>query len=95
MPLCVAAASGRCRISAISNAADKVSIMTAAIKNPDLVDEAAAKIGSANWCGDRREAGLRRRGVPRWGSSPMAAGTRRDRCGRVGRAGHERGAGDC
>ena len=28
--------------------ADKVSIMTAAIKNPDLVDEAAAKIGSAN-----------------------------------------------
>ena len=28
--------------------ADKVSIMTAAIKNPDLVNEAAAKIGSAN-----------------------------------------------
>ncbi|MFP6656248.1 MAG: imidazole glycerol phosphate synthase subunit HisF [Myxococcota bacterium] len=28
--------------------ADKVSIMTAAIKNPDLVSEAAAKIGSAN-----------------------------------------------
>ena len=28
--------------------ADKVSIMTAAIQNPDLVSEAAAKIGSAN-----------------------------------------------
>ena len=28
--------------------ADKVSIMTAAVKNPDLVAEAAAKIGSAN-----------------------------------------------
>jgi cyclase len=28
--------------------ADKVSIMTAAIKNPDLVNDAAAKIGSAN-----------------------------------------------
>ena len=28
--------------------ADKVSIMTAAIKNPDLVSDAAAKIGSAN-----------------------------------------------
>ena len=28
--------------------ADKVSIMTAAVKNPDLVNEAAAKIGSAN-----------------------------------------------
>ena len=28
--------------------ADKVSIMTAAIQNPDLVNEAAAKIGSAN-----------------------------------------------
>jgi cyclase len=28
--------------------ADKVSIMTAAIKNPDLVEQAAAKIGSAN-----------------------------------------------
>ncbi|MBW2497254.1 MAG: imidazole glycerol phosphate synthase subunit HisF [Deltaproteobacteria bacterium] len=28
--------------------ADKVSIMTAAVKNPELVEEAAAKIGSAN-----------------------------------------------
>ena len=28
--------------------ADKVSIMTAAVENPDLVAEAAAKIGSAN-----------------------------------------------
>ena len=32
----------------LNSGADKVSIMTAAIKNPDLVGEAAAKIGSAN-----------------------------------------------
>jgi cyclase len=32
----------------LSAGADKVSIMTAAVENPDLIPEAAAKIGSAN-----------------------------------------------
>ncbi len=50
MPLCVGGGVGSLQdIRDLLNAgADKVSIMTAAIKNPDLVDEAAAKIGSAN-----------------------------------------------
>ena len=50
MPLCVGGGVGSLQdIRDLLNAgADKVSIMTAAIKNPDLVAEAAAKIGSAN-----------------------------------------------
>jgi len=50
MPLCVGGGVRSLQdIRDLLNAgADKVSIMTAAIKNPDLVDEAAAKIGSAN-----------------------------------------------
>jgi len=50
MPLCVGGGVSSLQdIRDLLNAgADKVSIMTAAIKNPDLVDEAAAKIGSAN-----------------------------------------------
>ncbi|HPG27231.1 MAG TPA: imidazole glycerol phosphate synthase subunit HisF, partial [Myxococcota bacterium] len=50
MPLCVGGGVRSLQdIRDLLNAgADKVSIMTAAINNPDLVDEAAAKIGSAN-----------------------------------------------
>jgi cyclase len=50
MPLCVGGGVGSLQdIRDLLNAgADKVSIMTAAIRKPDLVDEAAAKIGSAN-----------------------------------------------
>ncbi len=50
MPLCVGGGVRSIQdIRDLLNAgADKVSIMTAAIKNPDLVAEAAAKIGSAN-----------------------------------------------
>ena len=50
MPLCVGGGVRSLQdIRDLLNAgADKVSVMTAAIKNPDLVDEAAAKIGSAN-----------------------------------------------
>src|SRR5690606_20430267 len=46
--------------------ADKVSIMTAAVENPDLVGEAAVKIGSANLVvaiDAKRVAG---EGAPRW-----------------------------
>ncbi len=49
--------------------ADKVSIMTAAVNNPDLVGEAAAKIGSANLVlaiDARRVAGTAASGTPRW-----------------------------
>ena len=50
MPLCVGGGVRSLQdIRDLLNAgADKVSIMTAAIKNPDLVEQAAAKIGSAN-----------------------------------------------
>lgn len=50
MPLCVGGGVGSLQdIRDLLNAgADKVSIMTAAIRNPDLVNDAAAKIGSAN-----------------------------------------------
>ena len=50
MPLCVGGGVRTLQdIRDLLNAgADKVSIMTAAVKNPDLVNEAAAKIGSAN-----------------------------------------------
>lgn len=49
--------------------ADKVSIMTAAVNNPDLVGEAAAKIGSANLVlaiDARRVAGSHAAGELRW-----------------------------
>ncbi|MBK7949582.1 MAG: imidazole glycerol phosphate synthase subunit HisF [Deltaproteobacteria bacterium] len=50
MPLCVGGGIRSLQdIRDLLNAgADKVSIMTAAIKNPELVEQAAAKIGSAN-----------------------------------------------
>lgn len=50
MPLCVGGGVRSLQdIRDLLNAgADKVSIMTAAIKNPELVEQAAAKIGSAN-----------------------------------------------
>jgi cyclase len=50
MPLCVGGGIRSIQdIRDLLNAgADKVSIMTAAIKNPELVEQAAAKIGSAN-----------------------------------------------
>lgn len=49
--------------------ADKVSIMTAAVNNPDLVGEAAVKIGSANLVlaiDARCVEGSREAGDPRW-----------------------------
>ncbi len=50
MPLCVGGGVRSLQdVRDLLNAgADKVSIMTAAIKNPELVEQAAAKIGSAN-----------------------------------------------
>jgi cyclase len=57
--------------------ADKVSIMTAAVENPDLVGEAAVKIGSANLvlAIDARRVAPRAHGRP--ASSPGAAGPAR------------------
>lgn len=49
--------------------ADKVSIMTAAVNNPDLIGEAAAKIGSANLVlaiDARRVVGENASSAPRW-----------------------------
>jgi cyclase len=54
--------------------ADKVSIMTAAVENPDLVAEAAVKIGSANLV---LAIDARRRPDPAQGSSDLQAGRAR------------------